>query len=78
MNWRGFLLNASVLVFTVASYGQANILNANSPEEIGKKTEAQIQSDINDKPRNASVIIVARVTSVWFSTIEIIPLDSKL
>ena len=50
MSWRGFLLNASVLVFTVASYGQANILNANSPEEIGKKTEAQIQSDINDKP----------------------------
>ncbi|MBI6115529.1 type IX secretion system ring subunit PorN/GldN [Salegentibacter maritimus] len=50
MSWRGFLLNTLMLVLTVTSYGQANILNANSPEDIGKRTEAQIQSDLNDKP----------------------------
>ncbi|TDN81042.1 protein involved in gliding motility GldN [Salegentibacter sp. 24] len=50
MSWRGILLNALVLFFTITSYGQANILNADSPEEIGKKTEAQIQSDLNDEP----------------------------
>jgi gliding motility associated protien GldN len=50
MIWRGILLNALVLFFTITSYGQANILNADSPEEIGEKTEAQIQSDLNDEP----------------------------
>lgn len=50
MNWRGFLLNALVFSFTITSFGQANILNAKDPEDIGRKTEAQIQSDINDKP----------------------------
>ena len=45
MNWRGFLLNALVFSFTITSFGQANILNAKDPEDIGRKTEAQIQSD---------------------------------
>lgn len=50
MSWRGFLLNALVLVFTVASYGQTNILNAKDPDDIGKRTEAQIESAKIDKP----------------------------
>ena len=32
-----------------AAWSQANILNAKKPEEIGKRTEAQIAAD-NDKP----------------------------
>lgn len=44
------LIIAVVCVFTISnSFGQANILNAKSPEEIGVKTDAQIFMD-NDKP----------------------------
>jgi len=44
------LIIAVVCVFAVSSsFGQANILNARSPEEIGVKTDAQIFMD-NDKP----------------------------
>ena len=31
----------------VAGYGQSNILNANNPEEIGKKNIDQVQSDLD-------------------------------
>ncbi|WP_037317242.1 gliding motility protein GldN [Salegentibacter sp. Hel_I_6] len=77
MSWRGFLVNALVLVFTIASYGQANILNAKSPEEIGKKTEAQIQSDKNDKPLEYGYIEDRDV--LWSKNIwEVIDLDERV
>ena len=48
MNWRNFLL---VTVFSLSSlsFAQSNLLNAKTPAEIGKKTEAQKNAD-NDKP----------------------------
>lgn len=48
MNWRNFLL---VAVFSVStfSFAQSNLLNAKTPAEIGKKTEAEKNAD-NDKP----------------------------
>jgi gliding motility associated protien GldN len=48
MNWRNFLL---VTVFSVStfSFAQSNLLNAKTPAEIGKKTEAELNAD-NDKP----------------------------
>lgn len=48
MNWRNFLL---VAVFSVSafSFAQSNLLNAKTPAEIGKKTEAELNAD-NDKP----------------------------
>jgi len=49
MKLKSFII-AIVCVFTISnSFGQANILNARSPEEIGVKTDAQIFMD-NDKP----------------------------
>ena len=49
MKLRHFLLTLST-VFTVSvMFGQANILNAKSPQEIGVRTAAQIAVD-NDKP----------------------------
>ncbi|HKL35901.1 MAG TPA: gliding motility protein GldN [Salegentibacter sp.] len=77
MSWRGFLLNTLVFLLTIASYGQANILNADSPEEIGKKTEAQIQSDINDKPLEYGYIEDRDV--LWSKNIwEKIDLDERV
>jgi gliding motility associated protien GldN len=49
MNLRNFLL---AIMFVAGSFGasaQSNLLNAKSPDEIGKKTAAQLISD-NDKP----------------------------
>ena len=48
MNWRNFLL---VTVFSVStfSFAQSNLLNAKTPAEIGKKTEAELNAD-NDLP----------------------------
>lgn len=78
MSWRGFLLNASVSIFTIlVSYGQANILNAKSPEDIGKKTEAQIQSDLNDKPLEYGYVEERDV--LWSKTVwEKIDLDERV
>ena len=49
MNYKSVFLTV-LMVFAVSStFAQANILNAKSPEEIGKKTDAQLLMD-NDKP----------------------------
>lgn len=48
MNWRNFLLVA-VFGLSTLSFAQSNLLNAKTPAEIGKKTEAQKNAD-NDKP----------------------------
>jgi gliding motility associated protien GldN len=37
------------LAISASTYGQANLLNSKTPDEIGKKTAAQLISD-NDKP----------------------------
>lgn len=48
MNWRNFLL-VSVFSLSTLSFAQSNLLNAKTPAEIGKKTEAELNAD-NDKP----------------------------
>jgi gliding motility associated protien GldN len=42
------IFGISLLTF-VGTYAQSNLLNAKTPDEIGKKTEAQLNAD-NDKP----------------------------
>ncbi|PWK21085.1 type IX secretion system ring subunit PorN/GldN [Xanthomarina spongicola] len=49
MNYRSFLLTVLSISFVSASFSQANILNAKSPDQIGVRTEAQKAVD-NDKP----------------------------
>ncbi|MFH6772389.1 type IX secretion system ring subunit PorN/GldN [Gaetbulibacter aestuarii] len=49
MKLRNFLLTLSTVFTVSAMFGQANILNAKSPQEIGVRTAAQIAVD-NDKP----------------------------
>src|SRR3989338_8079935 len=48
MNWRNFLL-VTVFSLSTFSFAQSNLLNAKTPAEIGKKTEAELNAD-NDKP----------------------------
>ncbi|SFN55809.1 protein involved in gliding motility GldN [Bizionia echini] len=49
MNYKSFLLTVLSVSFVTASFAQANLLSAKSPEEIGVRTEAQKEVD-NDKP----------------------------
>ena len=49
MNWRNFSLVVALSLVSSVSFAQSNLLNAKTPQEIGKKTEAQLKSD-NDKP----------------------------
>lgn len=49
MNYKSFLLTLCSIFVASASFAQANILNAKSPEEIGLRTDAQKAMD-NDKP----------------------------
>lgn len=49
MNCRNFLSLIILVAGSSASFAQSNLLNAKSPEEIGKKSAAQLSAD-NDKP----------------------------
>jgi len=49
MNWRIFLLVIVFVAGSFTSFAQSNLLNAKTPDQIGKKTAAQLISD-NDKP----------------------------
>ena len=42
MNWRGLFTAAFALLISGTVLGQANLLNAKDPGEIGVKTQAQI------------------------------------
>lgn len=48
MNWRNSIA-ILVLGLSVTTFAQSNLLNAKTPDQIGKKTEAELSAD-NDKP----------------------------
>jgi gliding motility associated protien GldN len=48
MNWRNSIA-ILVLVLSTTTFAQSNLLNAKTPDQIGKKTEAELSAD-NDKP----------------------------
>ena len=76
MKCRNFL---SVIVFafgTLYSFAQSNLLNAKVPDEIGKKTAAQLISD-NDKPLPYGYVH-DRDVLMGKTTWEIIDLDERI
>ena len=76
MNCRNFLMLAVLIAGTTVSFAQSNLLNAKTPEEIGKKTAAQLISD-NDKPLPYGYVHdrdVLMGKTVW----EIIDLDERI
>lgn len=76
MNLRIFSLAVFFCLATTASFAQANLLNAKTPAEIGKKTEAQLAAD-NDNPLPYGYVgdrDVLMGRKVW----EIIDLDERI
>jgi len=76
MKLRPFLLAVVCVLGGSASFAQSNLLNAKTPDEIGKKTPAQLISD-NDKPLVYGYVHdrdVLMGKTVW----EIIDLDERI
>ncbi|MDT0687495.1 gliding motility protein GldN [Autumnicola psychrophila] len=77
MSWRGHIFGGFIMLLTGASYGQANILNADTPEEIGQKTEAQKLVEQNNEPLEYGYVgdrDILWSKNVW----EIIDLDERV
>ena len=76
MNVRNFLIAIVALTGSFASFGQSNLLNAKTPDQIGLKTAAQLISD-NDKPL-AYGYVHDRDVLMGKTTWEIIDLSEKI
>jgi gliding motility associated protien GldN len=76
MNSRNFLLAALFFAGLTSSFAQSNLLNAKTPDEIGKKTAEQDSLD-NDKPLPYGYVgdrDVLLKKNVW----EVIDLDQRI
>ena len=75
MNWRNSIA-ILVLGLSASAFAQSNLLNAKTPDQIGKKTEAELSAD-NDKPlpygyvHDRDILMGKRI---W----EIIDLDERV
>jgi len=76
MNLRKILSTVVGVLVTFLSFGQANVLNADNPDEIGKKTQEQIKYD-NDHPLEYGYVDERDV--LWSKTTwETIDLDERI
>lgn len=76
MNWKNAFLIGAVSLLPLSALAQANILNAKLPEDVGKKTEAQIEQD-NDAPLKYGYVDDRDI--LWSKTVwEIIDLDERV
>ncbi len=76
MNLRNLALAIFFAAGSFAAQAQANLLNARTPAEIGKKTEAQLISD-NDKPLAYGYVHDRDV--LWGKTVwELIDVDERI
>jgi gliding motility associated protien GldN len=76
MNWKNVILIAALGILPVSLVAQANLLNAKKPEDIGKKTEAQMASD-DDEPLDYGYVDDRDI--LWSKTVwETIDLDERV
>ncbi len=76
MNWKNVIIVAAISCLPVSAIAQANILNAKKPEDIGKKTAAQVAAD-NDEPLPYSYVDDRDI--LWSKTVwEVIDLDERV
>ncbi|OYQ40621.1 type IX secretion system ring subunit PorN/GldN [Flavobacterium aurantiibacter] len=76
MNRKNLFSIVLVVVSFASSFAQSNLLNAKTPDEIGKKTAAQLNSD-NDKPLPYGYVHDRDIMfgkAVW----ELIDLDERI
>lgn len=77
MKWNHFLIGVLGVFFITSSYGQTNILNAKSPDEFNKMSEAQLEGRKNEKPLEYGYVEDRDV--LWSKNVwEIIDLDERV
>ena len=76
MKYSNFLILIAFVAGSFSSFAQSNLLNAKTPDEIGKKTAAQLISD-NDKPLPYGYVH-DRDVLMGKATWEIIDLDERI
>ena len=77
MSWKRFFIFNCMMIMGVTAFGQANILNAKKPEDMFKKSEAQLEVDKEDKPLEYGY--VGERDILWSKgTWEIIDLDERV
>ena len=76
MNWKGIVLTITTVLVSASSFAQANLLNAEFPEEVGVKTVDQIEAD-NDEPLPYGYVDDRDI--LWSKTVwERIDLDERI
>ncbi|MEM9647297.1 type IX secretion system ring protein PorN/GldN [Flagellimonas flava] len=76
MNWKNALVIGALGLLPLSIMAQANVLNAKLPQDIGKKTEAQIEQD-NDAPLDYGYVDDRDI--LWSKTVwEVIDLDERV
>ncbi|UOY08148.1 gliding motility protein GldN [Muricauda sp. SCSIO 64092] len=76
MNWKNVIVIVALGFLPISIMAQANILNAKKPEDVGKKTEAQIAAD-DDEPLEYGYVDDRDI--LWSKTIwETIDLDERV
>ncbi|MEM6892815.1 MAG: gliding motility protein GldN [Bacteroidota bacterium] len=76
MNWKNAFLIGALSFLPVGLMAQANILNAKLPEDIGKKTQEQIDQD-NDAPLEYGYVDDRDI--LWSKTVwETVDLDERV
>ena len=76
MNWKNVLVIVALGLLPISMAAQANILNAKKPQDVGKKTEAQMASD-DDKPLEYGYVDDRDI--LWSKTVwETIDLDERV
>ena len=76
MNWRNLILVVALSLSSTLTFAQSNLLNAKTPDQIGKKTEAEQVAD-NDKPMPYGYVH-DRDILMGKRTWEIIDLDERV
>ena len=77
MKWNQFLIGVFGLLFSLSSFGQSDILNAKSPDDIGKLSEAELIVKKENKPLEYGYVDERDI--LWSKdTWEIIDLDERV
>jgi len=77
MKWNQFLLGTVGLLLSASSFGQSNLLNATTPDEIGKLSAAELKVAKENKPLEYGYVDDRDV--LWSKNVwEIIDLDERV